>query len=205
VRECDEKAPAIANREEMLTRLDHFLTEAKISREACGSHYFTWNVFKIECDPDSVLDTVATINLGMIPLQEGAYYRVPATDTLVKLTRANSLRDGSQTFTGTATIDSEFLRKGALKTIEVVAQLSGEKLSKEAADARLKGFEFSGEVTVSVFSEPKDARITLEVLSEVREINAEGQTGTRRGKEVTKRQRVEAPADPDPLNSSSSG
>jgi len=86
VRECDEKAPAIANREEMLARLDHFLTEAKISREACGSYYFTWTAFKIECDPDSVLGTVAAINLGIIPLEDGAYYTVPFTDTRVKLT-----------------------------------------------------------------------------------------------------------------------
>jgi len=90
-----------------------------------------------------------------------------------------------------------------LKTIKAVAQLSGEKLSKEAANARLKDFEFFGVATVSVFSEPEDGRITREVISEVREINAEGQTETRRRKEITTRYRVEAPADPDPLNSSS--
>src|SRR5436190_13766268 len=43
----------LLNRAELEMRVDGWLTKAKLPRSACGHWIFTWNAFRIECDPQS--------------------------------------------------------------------------------------------------------------------------------------------------------
>lgn len=53
----------LLNADELEARLTLWLETAELSREACGHWIFTWNAFKIECDPQSVLPTFEAFNL----------------------------------------------------------------------------------------------------------------------------------------------
>lgn len=67
VLEADDGTLSLLNREEMVARRDLWLADAKISPEACGSWYFTWNAFQVECDPDAVLETISHLKDSACP------------------------------------------------------------------------------------------------------------------------------------------
>lgn len=55
--------PVLLNGAELEQRLDAWLTVAEIPREACDHWLFSWTAFKIECDPDSVLELLTAYDL----------------------------------------------------------------------------------------------------------------------------------------------
>src|SRR4030095_13399672 len=65
----------LLNRAELESRLDAWLKAAKWTRDICGHWIFTWNAFRIECDPQSVLKTIAAFDLRSAELRDGAPYR----------------------------------------------------------------------------------------------------------------------------------
>jgi hypothetical protein len=202
LRECPGAAPVLANRDEMLVRRDAFLAAIEVTTEACGRYYFTWNVFQIECDPDAAAQRTLKGNLSLIPLEDGAEYNLPDTGTRVTLALAPDAPPGQRIFTGTATIDPEYLRDSAAKTIMVVAEINGKTVTREEALAQIARHQFSGESAITVFEEAAAGRITTTLTGEVREVDAEGEVETRRGEVVTIRQKVEAAPGSDPSQSS---
>ncbi|HSI18034.1 MAG TPA: hypothetical protein VK980_09710, partial [Sphingomonas sp.] len=60
----------LLNAPELAGRVDSWLKLAGMPREACGHWMFTWTAFKIECDPQSVLEIIDGYDLR-ITLVEG--------------------------------------------------------------------------------------------------------------------------------------
>lgn len=201
LRECPGTAPVIANRESMLKRRDAFLAAMGVGEEACGKHYFTWNVFEVECDPDEAVARLAQIDLASIPLTDGAAYVMPDTGTRVTLTLAANAPPGQRVFTGRGTVDPAYLRDKAAETIMVVAEISGETVTREEAYAQIAAWQFSGETAITLVEEPAAGRITATITGESREVDAIGKVETRRGAVVIARKRVGAASSPDPSQS----
>src|SRR5688500_15799184 len=65
----------LLNRPELEARLGEWLKAAKWTREICGRWIFTWNAFRIECDPQSVIQIVESYDLTSADLREGALYK----------------------------------------------------------------------------------------------------------------------------------
>ena len=51
----------LLNQPELAARVDRWLKAAGMSRAACGQLIFTWNAFRIECDPQSTVRWLATV------------------------------------------------------------------------------------------------------------------------------------------------
>ena len=203
LRECPGAAPALANRDAMLARRDAFLAAMNLTTDVCGAHYFTSNVFRIDCDPDEAVERLAEIDLGSIRLEDGAEYALPDTGTRVTLRRKASEVPGQTLFAGSAAIDPEYLRSRAAETIMVVAEVSGEKVTRDEAIAQIAGRRYSGESAITLVAEPETGRITVTLSGEVKEIGKDGTIETRKGETVTTRQRVEAAPGSDPFVTSS--
>lgn len=202
LRECPGAAPVLANRDEMLARRDAFLAAIKVTTEACGRYYFTWNVFQIECDPDAAVEQTLKGDLSLIPLEDGAEYNLPDTGTRVTLALMPDAPPGQRVFTGAAAIDPAYLRDSAAKAIMVVAEVSGKTVTREEALAQIAAYQYSGESAITVVEEAAADRITSTSTWEDRDVDAEGEVETRRGEVVTIRQRVEAASGSDPSQSS---
>lgn len=198
LRECPGAAVVIANRDEMLARRDAFLAAMNVTAEVCGSHYFTWNVFRIECDPDESLARLADFDLVSVRLEDGAEYALPGTGTSVTLRRQADGLPGQLVFAGCAVVDPDYMRENAAETIRVVAEVSGEKVTKDEAIAQIAGHQFSGKRTITFVAEPGAGLITATQTGEMREIDADGAIETRKIEVVTTRQRVEAASGSDP-------
>lgn len=64
----------LLNAEQLEERLEGWLRAAKWDRSMCGRWIFTWNAFRIECDPQSIIAALEEIDLQSQDLRDGAPY-----------------------------------------------------------------------------------------------------------------------------------
>jgi hypothetical protein len=62
----------LLNRLELEARVRSWLKRGGLTEALCGRWVFTWTGFKIECDPNSVLEMLETYNLRLSDLRDGA-------------------------------------------------------------------------------------------------------------------------------------
>lgn len=65
----------LLNRADLDQRLAAWLARAGLTRAACGHWLFTWTAIRIECDPQSAVDLVASFDLRQPALRPGALIR----------------------------------------------------------------------------------------------------------------------------------
>lgn len=136
----------LLNAPELEARIDAWLVLGNMSREACGHWIFTWNAFKIECDPQSVVSTLAAYDLRGHELREGALYPVqgglePAT------LRMESTSPVGSVFVGETPIDADAVRRERAEADDVVAEIMGEAKTLEAALDSRAGEQITGTIT----------------------------------------------------------
>ena len=85
----------LLNRDDLERRRNAWLETAEIPADACGSWYFTWNAFQVECDPETILETVRSITIQPPNLSEGEPYYHPMALSPGPLVTEHSTGDGS--------------------------------------------------------------------------------------------------------------
>jgi hypothetical protein len=60
----------LLNGPELAARVEGWLKAAGLARTACGQWIFTWNAFRIECDPQTVIKTVQAFDLRSADVRE---------------------------------------------------------------------------------------------------------------------------------------
>lgn len=139
----------LLNEEELAARIERWLAAWKIPREACGRWVFTWNAFKIECDPRSVLTLLEPMDLTLRPVAEGRLYRDPAAREPAPISLQSRTPAGT-TYVVTAALDADAVRREMAEAELVVGEIMGQPVSKEAAYARFASVELEGTVTVTL-------------------------------------------------------
>jgi hypothetical protein len=123
--------PQLLNRVDLEARIDAWLKLAKLNRDACGTWYFTWNAFKVECDPQSVIASVEGYNLWIADLAEGTLYRTPQAREAAPLTRLAGSNPAS--FVAELVIDPEKLRQEQAEGDVIVSQMLGKPQTLDEA------------------------------------------------------------------------
>ncbi len=130
-------------------RLKIWLDHAKLTQAACGHWYFTWSAFKIECDPQSTLQTVAAFDLRLAGIRDGTLYQ----DAMAWAPTALKTIDAGKTFVGEMQVDPDKVRRGQAETDVIVAQISKKPLTLEdALKARAKE-KVSGTIAVTIYAD----------------------------------------------------
>ena len=119
----------LLNRAELEMRVDPWLKKAGMARAACGHWIFTWNAFRIDCDPDSAVKIIEGFDPAPPELRDGALYRDP--DALGPAPLKKSADD--KAFVVELAIDPERVRKERAETDLTVAEISRKKLTLEDA------------------------------------------------------------------------
>lgn len=135
-------APQILNLAEMEKRLDDWLASAKWDRRACGHWIFTWNAFRIECDPAAAIKAIDAYDLRHIEALPGASYAIDGTTGPRPLFRRSANQLGV-----TLDIDPEIAREKAAETMLAVAEMTGQTITLEAARLEAAKQQFSGTVS----------------------------------------------------------
>lgn len=121
----------LLNHRELETRLEGWLKKAGLTRALCGRWYFTWNAFRIDCDPQSVIKTTTAFDLRLADLHEGAAYLdadARAPGTLTKTTGP----DGAA-LAATMEVDPDAIRRARAEADVVVGEVTRKPVTLDAA------------------------------------------------------------------------
>ena len=177
----------LLNGPELDARLDPWLATAGFTRQMCGRWIFTWNAFRIECDPQSVIAAIEAINLLSVDLRDGAPYRHPGTIGSGNLARTSEGPDGA-TFSVTLVIDADALRKSRAEADVVVGEILQRPLTLDAALRERSRETITGQVEITFNVDAAGRPTKRKVVTTLETLEFDGVTKTdRRTETVTRR------------------
>jgi len=117
----------LLNAPELAGRVDGWLKAAGMPRAVCGKLIFTWNAFRIDCDPQSVIPWLATVTLPD-NLKVGSPFTDPDAQASVTLQQA-----GADKLFATLQVDPAAIRRQRAEADVGVAELMHKALTIDAA------------------------------------------------------------------------
>jgi len=138
----------LLNRPELEARIERWLKAAGLTRADCGRWIFTWNAFRIECDPQSVIKTVEAFDLRVVDLRAGASYQEAEARSPGTLTKKASGQNGS-TFAVVMEIDPDAVRRARAETDVAVAEIMQKPVTLKAALRERARESVSGTISVT--------------------------------------------------------
>jgi hypothetical protein len=175
-------APQLLDRAAMVARVDAWLKTAGLTRTACGRLIFTWNAFRIECEPETALAGVAAFRIEPTRPEAGAPYRDRLATGSVPLART-----GPFTLAATLPVDPAIVRRERAQADSALGELTEKAVTPEAADRRWATIDVSGTVRVTftvdqhgdAVREVREATVTTRPPTGGSEIRTEIETLTR--------------------------
>jgi hypothetical protein len=169
----------LLNAPELEKRADAWLKWAKMTREACGHWIFTWNAFKIECDPQSVIETVQEFDPRLPDLRAGTSYQ-DAHALLPAPLRTKTTSSEGSTFTATMAIDPTAVQRDRARADVVIGEIMRKPVTLDAALVERAKEAVSGtiEVTIEADAGGNLRRLTKVTKSQTRKPDGTVQTET---------------------------
>ena len=130
--EADDGSIQILNRAELEQRRDAWLQAAKIPAEACGTWYFTWNAFQVECDPDEIIETIRAVKIQPENLSVGGLIDHPAALRPGQLTKVADEGVGGS-YVATMPVNPDYFHRAEAQSDVVVGEIMKEPVSFESA------------------------------------------------------------------------
>jgi hypothetical protein len=138
----------LLNGPELEARVDAWLKAAELPRTACGHWIFTWNAFRIECDPQSVIKAVQSFDLRSVDLREGAAYQESGARGSGKLARKAGALDG-EIFAVEMPIDPDAVSRARAESDVVVGEIVKKPVSLDEALRKRAREIISGTISVA--------------------------------------------------------
>jgi hypothetical protein len=174
------------------TRVDAWLRQGGMTRAACGHWVMSWNAFRIECDPQSVLKTVEAVQIEPAELREGAPFTMPGARGSAPL-----VKKGNAQFTVELAIDADAARRDRAESDLAAAEINGEKLTPEAARRAHAGDAISGTLAVTFDLDANGHVSRRTTISKVQIKRADGRIQTNTVSEIVERRaKAKPPRDP---------
>jgi hypothetical protein len=121
----------LLDRADVEKRVDAWLRATKWTRTICGHWIFTWNAFRIECDPDSVIKAVEAFELPA-DVNEGAAYRDARARGPGILAKKASTPSGAR-FATEMEIDADAIRRERAESDVAVGEVMNKPVTLEGA------------------------------------------------------------------------
>jgi hypothetical protein len=138
----------LLNGPELEARVNGWLKAAGWPRTACGHWIFTWNAFRIECDPQSVIKTVQSFDLRSADLREGAAYQESEARGSGKLARKAGGVDGA-IFAVEMPVDPDAVLRARAESDVVAGEIMNKPVSLDAALRKRATEIISGTISVA--------------------------------------------------------
>ena len=133
----------LLNAPELAERIDHWLKAAAMPRAACGKLIFTWNAFRINCDPQSIIPWLATVTLPD-RLEAGTSFTDPDARAPTMLRQASADR-----LVATLAVDPAAIRRRRAETDLGVAELMHKALTLDTALRAHEAETVTGTITIT--------------------------------------------------------
>jgi hypothetical protein len=137
----------LLNITELETRLERWLKAANWPRSICGHWIFTWNAFRIDCDPRSVIKTVEAFDWRSVDLREGAPIEQREARGPGRLAR----RAGPEgtIFSGELEINPDAVRRDRAETDVAVGEIMNKPVTLDAALNKHARDNVSGTISIA--------------------------------------------------------
>jgi hypothetical protein len=177
----------LLNRPELEARVETWLKAARLNRDACGAWIFTWNAFRIECDPESVIETIEAFNLRYSNLRDGAPYREPESSGTGTLRRSEAGPNGAK-FSVTLEIDPNAVHRARANEDVATGQIMRKPVTLESALLERAKDSVSGTISIAfdtniagtAFRKTKVTRVETKRLDGKTEVSTVTETVERR-------------------------
>jgi hypothetical protein len=137
----------LLNGPELESRVDAWLKAARLTRDACGHWIFTWNAFRIECDPASAVKAVEAFDMNAADLREGASYL--DTNARAPGTLAGKAGPGGTIFTTEMPVDPDVVRRARAETDVVTGEIMRKPVTLDVALQKRAKETVSGTISVT--------------------------------------------------------
>ena len=143
----------LLNRPELEARIEDWLKAAGWTRAACGQWIFTWNAFRIECEPESVIKAVESFDLRSVDIREGASYQEAEAIGPGTLTTRSTGPEGA-TFAVVLKIDPDAVRRARAESDVAVGEMMQKPVTLDAALRERAKEDVSGTISVTIDTDP---------------------------------------------------
>ena len=140
---ADDGTVRLLNAPELAVRVDRWLKTAGMSHTVCGKLTFTWNAFRVDCDPQSTIRWLATVTLAD-GLQAGNTFTDPDARAPTLLRRVSADR-----LVATLEIDPAIIRRQRAQADVGVAELTHKVLTLNKALKAHEAEMVTGTITVT--------------------------------------------------------
>lgn len=171
----------LLNRPELEARIEGWLKAAGWTRAACGRWIFTWNAFRIECDPESVIKAVEPFDLRSAGIREGASYQEAEARGPGMLTRKSTGPDGA-TFAVALEIDPDAVRRARAESDVAVGEMMQEPVTLDGALRERAKEDVSGTISVTIDT---DLAGNIRRRTKVTKVETKGPGGRTQSQTVT--------------------
>jgi len=164
----------ILNVPEMKARLADWLKRGKMTTASCGQWIFTWNAFKIECDPQAVLAMVDDFTIAPPVLREGLPYADAGALAPAALTRVANDRYAARLL-----VDPDAVKRDEAESAKVTAQILGPTASSMPSVRQA-----SGTIEVEFKTDRESRPLTRTRTATIDVVLSDGTTERRRSVET---------------------
>lgn len=179
----------LVNRPELETRLEDWLTAAEWTRDVCGRWIFTWNLFQIECDPESVIETIEELDLRFPDLRDGALYQDSEARGPGALSRETAGPTG-ETFVVTMALDPGAVHRASAELDVAIGEIMQEPVTlADAMSARSKE-RVSGTISVRLVTDAEGNVWRRTKVVETKIKGPDGQVENRTATETVERRAI---------------
>ena len=185
----------LLNRPELEARRDDWLAATGWTRADCGRWIFTWNAFRVECDPESVIKTVEALDLRSPDIREGDSYQTAEAKSPGKLTRMSSGPSGV-TYSVVLEINPEVVSRDRAESDVAVGQIMQKPVTLEAALAERSNEDVSGTVSVTLDTDPAGNIRSRTKVTKVETKGADNRTVSQTATETIERNPLPTPEVP---------
>lgn len=186
-------SPMLLNTPELEARLETWLKTFKIPRSACGHTFFSLDVFRIECDPQSAIKTIESFDLGVVHLREGASYEDAAALEAGKLVKKSDGPD-NLTFAAELSIDSGMALRARAEADVTLGEMMNKPVTLDEALSKRAKETVTGTISVVFDAAPDGKAYRRTKVTHVDIKGADGETETRTTTEIIERELISAPA-----------
>jgi hypothetical protein len=185
----------LLNAAELETRIEQWLEHTETPRSACGTWYFTWNAFRVECDPQSVLEAVARFDMRPGNLRDGALFEEPGASEPAQIRERSAGPDGA-TFVVELAVDPAWVRRAEAESDVVVGEIMREPVTFDDALRTRSTEEISGTITITFETDADGGVRRRTKVTKLEVQDAEGVVETRTATETLERHEAESAARP---------
>lgn len=138
----------LLNASELEARLEVWLKAAGWDRSVCGRWIFTWNAFRIDCDPQSIIKAIEAIDLWSFDLREGTPYR-DAEALAPGVIAKKTLGPNGATFAVMLEADPAAVRRARAEADVATGEIMQKPVTLEAALRERAKEQVSGTISVT--------------------------------------------------------